>query len=195
MYQPNFLEVETRLRRAVVFCSTHHELRSSADYRDRLAAVLDHFERTTRATDALHTSWRLKLGEQLLAYKRARLAWDTAVALCDEHGVEGVPRDKIVYTEGDQLVALIEKTIAFLEERRTEWPWVEEKIRVLRSGITESRAVERDADTIFANYRVEVKRRVAAWEDAVALLKEYLRDSRLEASSLAGYRGLELRID
>lgn len=195
MYQPNFLEVETRLRRAVAFCDAHPELVSSRDYRGRLQAILQHFMDVTQSTDRLYTSWRLKLGEQLLAFKRARQDWDRIVALCDEHAVDGLPRKPIVYTEFAPLIERLRETVAFLDAHPADWDWMTEMSRRLERAIGEAEELKKQAATIYGDYTVQVKRRVAAWEDAVAILKEYLGDSRLEAKRLDGYRDLEMRID
>lgn len=195
MYQPNFLEAETKLQKAVSFCDAHPGLRSSQTYRALLQKTLHAFRFVTRETDELHTRWRLALGDQLRRFKHARLSYDEVVELCDEHGLDDVPRRKIVYTEPDHLKALLSDTIAYLETKESEWDWIPPLILRLKSHLSEAAAQRKATETLYREYTVVVKRRVAAFEDVVAVLKEYLKDSRSEASELEGYGSFQLRID
>ena len=181
MYQPNYLEIDTKLAAALAFCERHPELRS-AEYGPAVRSVLERFRQVTRETDAHYTEWRVLLGKQLTAFKQARLSYDRGVALADEHGYDDFPRRKIVYTEEEHLLRLLADAMAWLKPREGEWPWIAELHGALQRHVQEAKQIRRQTDHVYQDYTHIIKRRVRAYQDSVAMLREFLRDVRAEGS-------------
>ncbi|MCB9519564.1 MAG: hypothetical protein H6698_04845 [Myxococcales bacterium] len=194
MTQPNYLQVQTALDGAVRYCAAHPDLSSSGVYADRLAAMRDAFDAATTQTDASYSRWRVVLGEELKALKAVKVEYDRTLELADEHGYDGLPKGQIVYTEPTQLQPIVEATIDWLSARSTEWPWMASRAAVLRSGLTTAATRKRDAEAAYTRYTVDVKGRVVAYDQAVALLREYIHDARRDAGHHHPYDGVVLDV-
>lgn len=177
MSQPNFLQVANSVQQCLDFCAAHPEVTASARYQDALLRVGGQFSRATVATDATYTKWRQLLGQELTAFREARLDYDRVVARCDEHGMDDVPRRRIVYHERDALLGLLTETAQWLRKHEAAWGWVAGDARTLEQHITDARARKAQADDAFLAYTSHVRARVEAYANATALVREFLRDA------------------
>lgn len=193
MTQPNFLQVQSSLDRACAFVEAHPDLESSSRYGQSIAAMRERFLAATRATDARYTAWRQALGAELGRYQQIKTEYDRVVELADEHGYDDVPRRRIVYTESDQLFRLVGDSVAWLRKQGDEWPWMAERATHLERLVEESTARARAATALYQQYTVEVKRRVTAYDDAVALMREFLADAKRDGSEFDDFE--RIRID
>lgn len=182
MYQPNYLELDHKLKEAIAWCDRHPDT-AAATYRVSLTRTLDRFTQVTRETDSLYTHWRQLLGRQLTAGKSARLAWDRTAALADEHGYDDFPRRRIDYLEESLLVLKLEETIAWLKQRVGEWAWLEERAQELTRWLGEFQRNRKETEGVYRQYTEVIKRRVDAYDAAVAMVKEFVRDVRLSGGS------------
>lgn len=180
MNPPNFVQVTDALMASVAACEQKASTSSARIYGGRLAQMADTFAEATRSTDLSYSIWRKAVGQELLHFRRIRVELDRVAALADEYGYDDLPRRRIVYTEREALLALVEEVLSFLDSRGTEWDWVVGQGKRLRELVAESAAARGEADRLYRVYTVSVKERVAAYGAAVALLKEFARDARSE---------------
>lgn len=192
MIQPNFLDLDWRVRRALELVQNHPNKASSQAYGGKLDGALKRFRSTNTSTDATYTEWRMVRGRQMTAFRDLRLQSDRARALCDEHAVDGYPSQRIVYTEEDELIAFVEGAIDFLQEHVDEWKWVSEQITKLQSGIDAAAALKREEKEAFRLYSARARERVGAYEDLYALFRSYLRDARNDFGSNPAYEEIRL---
>ena len=113
-------------------------------------------------------------------FRDLRLEWDVVAALADEHAYDDFPARKIVYTEYDHLVALVKETIAWLQAKGSEWAWLDDKATRLGQMMVQAEQLEKESGALYDQYTGVVRRRVAAYADAVALLREYIGEVRRE---------------
>src|SRR5699024_7870740 len=105
MIQPNFLDLDWRVRRALDLVQEHPDKASSHAYGKSLDDALKRFRATNSSTDTTYTTWRVVRGKQMTAFRDLRLASDRARALADEHAIDGYPSQRIVYTDEEELIA------------------------------------------------------------------------------------------
>jgi len=194
MTQPNFLQVANSLRFAVTFCEEHPGYRSSERYHESLRAARDYFAKATLETDHLYTRWRQLLGEELKQFRDARLAYDRAAALADEHAYDAFPRRKIVYTDRELLLTLLRETVAFLDGEGDTWPWLKEQSRILSDHIQEAQRRRKLASVMYDSYVAAVKARVTAYNHAVPLVREYVSDARPELNTADDFSRVEIDV-
>jgi hypothetical protein len=125
-------------------------------------------------------------------FRRIRVAYDRVLELADEHAYDDAPTRKIVYTEEDDLLALIADTVAWLESKREEWDWPGEQAALLQTLVAEAVELRKTAEAKFQKYSIIVKYRVAAYGDAVSLLREYLRELHADPGSAEGAPELDV---
>lgn len=194
MTTPNYLQVETALKRATAFASSNPELTSTSHYLGLLEEMQARFAAATAETDSVYAGWRLRRGDRMRAFRDMRLEYDRVVELADEHAYDDVPRKKIVYTEEDSLLELIDATCAWLSSKGDEWAWTADKEASLKAQKATAMNLREDCDARFQNYTVVVKYRVAAYADAVALLREYHREAARDARGSEAVDGFSLEV-
>jgi hypothetical protein len=192
MNPPNFVQVTDALLAAVAACEQKPSSSSARIYGQRLTQMRDVFGAATRATDLSYSVWRKSVGQELLRFRRIRVELDRVAALADEHGYDDLPRRRIVYTEREALLTLVDEVLAFLDARGTEWDWIVGQGKALRDLVADSAAVRAEADRLYRVYTVSVKERVAAYSAAVALLREFSRDARAELGDSAQFERARL---
>lgn len=181
MSQPNFLQVERSLSAAVAWCTTHNGAPSAKAYGASLVAMQRAFDEVRLETNATYTSWRSRYGEELRAFKRLRLAIEATRELADEHAIDGCPERSILYTERAEIHALAHETIAFLAPHASQWSWIARQSDEMTRSMAQSDADKAAAEAAYATYTVSVKRRVGIYAEAVALLNEFLEESKADA--------------
>ena len=181
MSQPNFLQVERSLSASVAWCTAHPSTPSAKAYGASLAAMKPAFETVKLETNATYNAWRGRYGEELRAFKRLRLVIETTRELADEHAIDGCPERSILYTERAEIHGLAEDTIAFLAPHAAQWPWIARQTTEMRRQMAQSDADQAAAEAAYATYTVSVKRRVGIYAEAVALLNEFLDESRSDS--------------
>jgi hypothetical protein len=184
MSQPNFLQVTNALENAVSFCESNAGYRSSRSYAGRLVEVRNLFANATRRTDASYTKWRVVVGEELRQFREIRLEYGRIVELCDEHGYDGVPNKRIVYTEREHLLGLVAELVAWLTPKSSEWEWIPARLSTLKGLVDAADRKRKESQALYIEYTVSVKERVSAYEIAVMTLKEFRRDARADVKSL-----------
>lgn len=194
MTQPNFLQVQTSLDRACAFVEAHPDLSSSARYGAALAAMRDRFVESTRSTDASYSRWRNALGEERSRYRDVKHVLDDIAALADEHGYDDAPRARIIYTDTEQLRPLAEQTRQWLGDHSDDWTWVSEQAARLQNVLAESADLAAQATRLYQQYTVAVKRRVTAYDDAVALVREYFVDAKREGERFDDFARVKLDV-
>lgn len=192
MNPPNFVQVSTALGAAVVACEQRPATSSSRIYLGRLSTVRDTFADATRQTDANYTEWRRAVGRELLQFRKIRVELDRIAELADEHGYDDVPRRRIVYTERDALLGLVDEVVGFLDAHQTEWDWLVPAAKRLRELVSEAKAAKLESEKLFTVYTIAVKERVAAYTAAVSLLREFARDARSELGSADAFEKARL---
>lgn len=192
MIQPNFLELDWRVRRAVELTAARGDSKSSRTYALPLAAKLDTFRTTNTETDATYNAWRVTRGEQMSAFRDLRLASDAIRALCDEHGLDGYPTQRIVYTDETELLGFIEKAIAYLGTVKDEWPWVAPSIADLQARVGDANARKRDEVARFKRYTERAKERIGAYDNLFGLFREYIRDAKSDVADHEIYKEIRL---
>lgn len=192
MIQPNFLELDWRVRRAVELTQAHADSKSSRTYASSLSASLDTFRTTTTDTDATYAAWRVIRGEQMKAFRDLRLASDAIRARCDEHGLDGYPTQRIVYTEESELLSFIDKAIAYLRTVQGEWPWVATSIAELQGLVADGEKLKREEAVRYKRYTERAKDRIAAYDDLFALFREYIRDAKSDVADHEIYKEIRL---
>jgi hypothetical protein len=194
MTQPNFLQVQNSLTRACAFVVAHPDLESSNLYAEHLEEMCTAFEDRTEANDRLYTTWRERLGEQGVAARDAKRAYDRVLELADEHAYDDAPVRPIVYTDEEQLFPLVRETISWLGTKNDEWEWLSASQAELEQSLEETTrrgTIAEDARVVFT---VDVKRRIAVYDASVALLREYLKDAKREGSRYASFSAVTLDI-
>lgn len=194
MTQPNFLQVQTSLDRAVAFVDAHPGLSSSERYGDALRAMRARFFAQTKATDERYTEWRGLRAAENTQYRDVKRLYDEVVELADEHGYDDVPRQRVVYTDEEHLNRLVDATIAWIDSKDGEWDWLGEKRAEFLRRRAEAESRRAAHAEVFHAYTVEVKRRVTAYDDAVALIREYLTDAAREGRQFESFAGLQLDV-
>ena len=194
MTQPNFLQVQNSLNRACAFVKAHPDLDSSGLYAAKLDDMRDMFEKHTEDNDRLYTAWRERLGDQGSAARDVKLAYDRILELADEHGYDDVPARPIVYSDEEQLFPLVRETIAWIESKNDEWDWLAKSQEELEEALEEAsrrRTISEDARVEFT---VDVKRRIAAYDASVALLREYIKDAKRDGSRYESFEAVALDV-
>lgn len=186
MTQPNFLQVTNALTASVDYARSNPDRTSSSHYLSALEQMAARWEAATTETDSLYTEWRLLRGDRMREFRKLRLAYDRVLELADEHAYDDVPRRQIVYTEEDTLLELIDDTLAWIDGKGDEWAWCGEHAGTMRGLVDSALSLRADCDGKFRKYSVVVKIRVAAYGDAISLLREYLREVDSEPGTAAG---------
>lgn len=176
MTQPNFLQVTNALSASVAFARANPDRMSTAHYRELLEQMQARWAAATKETDTVYTEWRVLRGDRMRAFRKLRVAYDRVLELADEHAYDDVPTRQIVYTEEDDLLALIDDTVAWLDGKGDEWEWLAEQASLLRASRASCVELRKDSEAKFRKYSIIVKVRVAAYGDAVSLVREYLRE-------------------
>lgn len=192
MIQPNFLELDWRVRRAIELTQARPEMTSSRAYSSQLGTLLENFRTKTDETDTTYVSWRATRGEQMKAFRDLRLESDRVRVLCDEHGLDEYPSQRIVYTDEDELMAFIGQAVAYLKAHQGEWDWIPGRISALESGVSSAAALKREEQAKFRRYRERAKDRVASYDLLYGLFRDYLRDARLDVANDPIYQEIRL---
>jgi hypothetical protein len=192
MSQPNFLQVERSLRGAVAWVRANPAAPASRAYGEALEQAQALFATATGETDASYGAWRAAHSAELRAFKALRLAIEAAREQADEHGLDGCPTRSILYTERDDLQELSRETAAYLSGYASEWDWIAGCIAELERRSSAIDVECRSTRRLYEAYTVSIKRRVAAYGDAVGLLREFLADLRRDAGDTAERSGFAL---
>lgn len=194
MTQPNFLQVQNSLDRACAFVNAHPDLESSGLYAGKLEEMRQIFKDHTEQNDRLYTCWRERLGEQGSAARDVKLSYDRVVELADEHGYDDIPSRPIVYSDEEQLFPLVRETISWINAKNDEWGWLATSRTELGEALEEASRCRGIAEDARVEFTVDVKRRIAAYDASVALLREYLRDARRDGSRYESFADVALDV-
>lgn len=192
MIQPNFLDLDWRVRRAIDLIEANPEKPSSRAFGERLQTALSQFRATNKDTDHSYTQWRMLRGRQMTAFRDLRLTSDRARALCDEHALDDYPSQRIVYTDEEELIAFVTDAIDYLKKHVDEWKWVGEKITELESGIAAAEALKIEEKAAFRLYVARAKERVNTYDRLYSTFRSYLRDARNDMASNPDYTEIRL---
>lgn len=192
MIQPNFLDLDWRVRRAIDLIEANPEKPSSRAFAERLQTALRQFRATNKDTDHTYTQWRMLRGRQMTAFRDLRLTSDRARALCDEHALDDYPSQRIVYTDEDELIAFVTDAIDYLKKHVDEWKWVGEKISDLESGIAAAEQLKIEEKAAFRLYVARAKERVNTYDRLFSTFRSYLRDARNDMASNPDYTEIRL---
>lgn len=193
MIQPNFLDLDWRVRRAIDLVEANPDKPSSSAYEERLKTALHQFRATNKDTDQTYTQWRMLRGRQMTAFRDLRLTSDRARALCDEHALDDYPSQRIVYTDEDELIAFVTDAIEYLKQHVDEWKWVGQKITALESGIEGAAQLKLEEKAAFRLYVARAKERVSTYDRLYSTFRSYLSDARNDMSSDPKY--VEIRLE
>jgi hypothetical protein len=177
MQQPNYLQVTNGLRAALSLAEVPSNADAIGVFRDKIASVLGEFEHANATTDRAYLEWRRCVGNELQHFRKIRLELVDLAARCDEHGLDGVPRRQIVYTEREHVFAIARLVADFLLASGSQWAWTAPARESLNAMCDAARDAQRESDTTLGRYRVAVSARVKAYGAAVALLRELVRDA------------------
>ncbi len=194
MTQPNFLQVQTSLDRSCAFVEAHPGLECSERYGAALADMRDQFARQTGATDRRFTEWRMLIAEETKQYRDIKLCYDEVLELAEEHGYEDAPRQAIVYADEAHLFNLIGITMEWLSGLGDEWAWPAKMKAELTKKLAEAASRKASTQECFQQYTVEVKRRVDAYDGAVSLLREFLKEARVDGGKFDDFSRLALDV-
>jgi hypothetical protein len=192
MTQPNFLQVERALTGSLAFVAANPNRISSVQYGSALSEMHARWLAATEETDLMYSDWRTVRGDRMRQFRRIRVVYDQVLELADEHAYDDAPTRKIVYTEEEDLLALVDDTLAWLDSKGTEWDWVTERAMQLRTLRAEAVELRKTSEAKFQKYSIIVKYRVAAYGDAVSLLREYLRELHADPGSAEGAPELDV---
>lgn len=193
MIQPNFSDLDSRVRRAIELVAANPDTPSSRAYGTQLQTALRQFRATNKSTDATYTAWRMKRGEQMTAFRDLRVESDRTRALCDEHAIDEYPSQRIVYTDEEELLAFIAEAVAYLKDHVDTWKWVGEQITKLESGVDEAAALKREEKAAYRRYVARAEDRVKTYDNLYATFTGYLRDARNDLRGEPKY--VEIRLD
>lgn len=192
MIQPNFLELDWRVRRAIELTQTRPDTLSSRSYAAKLQASLDNFRTMTDETDHTYTAWRMVRGEQMKAFRDLRLESDRVRALGDEHGLDDYPSQRIVYTDEAELLEFIGRAVAYLQVHVDEWDWISGAISRLEAGVSAAADLKRKEQAAYKRYTERAKDRAGSYDSLFGMLKDYIRDARSDVSSDPIYQEIRL---
>lgn len=181
MTQPNFLSVTRSLNAALELCHAHPQLQSSTVYEPLLQQRSGRFARATVQTDASYTAWREAVGLELKQLRLLRVELARVIEALDEHGFDDLPVRRVLYTERKDLYLLADDVLGLLRANMQEWSWMDARISsivALKNTCDERASVARD---LLVVYQAGVSARVDAYESAVSLLTEYMRDAQADA--------------
>ncbi len=194
MTQPNFLQVQNSLDRAVEFVQAHPDLESSRLYGEGLQDMQAAFTDRTTRNDELYTQWRVLLGHQGGAARDVKLEYDRVLELADEHAYDDAPERPIVYSDEEQLFPLVREVIAWLNAKGDQWEWTGKKATSLGELLEEASRRRKISDDARVQFTVDVKRRIGAYDSAVALLREYLKDAKREGAAYESFAAVKLDV-
>lgn len=192
MIQPNFIELDWRVCRALELADARPDARSSVTYRPLLTASLENFRKMTAETDVTYTRWRTLRGEQMKAFRDLRMESDRTYALCDEHGLDGYPSKRIIYTDEEELMAFVQEAVAYLQENTDRWDWVAGAITRLESGRKAAAELKREELASYQRYTERAKDRIGSYDQLFGLFRDYLRDARGDLHTEPLYQELRL---
>jgi hypothetical protein len=192
MTQPNFLSVTRSLKAAIAFCETHPQLQSSRTYAELLQDRAGRFSRSTLSTDGSYTAWREAVGAELKQLRLLRVELARVMELLDEHGFDDLPDRRVLYTERNDLFLLADETLAILRTNASEWSWMSERMSAIAGLKTACDEKASAADVLLNRYRAGVTARVDAYEMAVKMVTEYLRDAHADATDRDGLKAVTL---
>lgn len=192
MANPNFLELEWKVRRALDIIGEQGTLKSSEAYRDSLTDSLERFKRVTKETDDIYRDWRTTRGERMRTFRELRRESDRIKDLCDEHALDDYPDQKIAYTEEEHLEALTDQALTYLEANIDEWDWISDRISNLKALRKTGDTLQAKADKIYQNYTVKVKERVSSYDRLLAVLGNYLDDASMDVSDHENWSKIQL---
>lgn len=195
MIQPNFSELEWRLQRAIDLVQSSPEATSSRAYGQRLQASLGSFRRVNVETDVTYNRWRDTRGDQMRAFRQLRRELDRLRELADEHALDEFPQTRITYTDEEELIAFTNEVIAFLTPHGELWKWIPVGIQTLNDGLSAAKALKTREAAEFQKYTLAGKIRVASYDDAFGLYRDFVRDARNDLGHLPAYEPLRLRVD
>lgn len=181
MTQPNFLSVTRSLNAAIELCRAHPQLQSSTVYLPLLQQRAARFEQATVQTDASYTSWREAVGVELKQLRLLRVELARVIEALDEHGFDELPVRRVLYTERKDLFLLADDVLSILRAHVQDWSWMDARISAIvgLKNACDERA--RAAGDRLVAYQAGVAARVDAYESAVSLLTEYMRDAQADA--------------
>ncbi|MFT6400384.1 MAG: hypothetical protein ACJAYU_005155 [Bradymonadia bacterium] len=194
MTQPNFLQVQNSLDRAVEFVKAHPDLESSRLYGEGIEEMQAVFGACTTRNDVLYTKWRVLLGLQGGAARDVKLEYDRVLELADEHAYDDAPKRPIVYSDEEQLLPLVRETIAWLAAKGEQWEWTAKKIASLEELLEDASRRRKISDDARIEFTADVKRRIGAYDASVALIREYLKDAKREGEAYESFAALKLDI-
>lgn len=193
MIQPNFLEIDWRVRRAIELTEARPEALSSRTYQPKLNASLQHFRTMTDDTDQTYNQWRVIRGEQMKAFRDLRIESDRTRALCDEHALDEYPSKRIVYTDEKELLEFVEDAVVYLKANQAEWDWIAGAISRLEGGMSQAAALKTKEKAAYRTYCQRAKERVAAYDHLFGLFRDYIRDARNDVASEELYQEIRLK--
>ena len=192
MIQPNFIELDWRVCRALELAEARPDARSSVTYAPLLKASLENFRKMTEETDLTYTRWRSLRGEQMKAFRDLRIESDRTYALCDEHGLDGYPSKRIIYTDEQELMDFTQGAIAYLQANTERWKWVSGAITRLETGRKAAAELKREELAAYRTYTERAKDRIGAYDHLFGLFRDYLRDARGDLHTEPLYQELRL---
>jgi hypothetical protein len=193
MTQPNFLQVANSLQNAITFCGANPGYRAASSYAAQLSAMASTFEEATRQTDARYTRWRQRVGEELLRLREIRMELQRIAELADEHGYT-LPTRRILYTERDDLLRVVNETTQALTPHSSDWEWIPARLSALKQLVELHDRKLREAGLLYTEYTVAIKQRVSAYEVAVRLIEEFCRDARSDVRQASELDAVSLEV-
>ncbi len=192
MTQPNFVELEYKLKSAIAMATASPDLLSSTSYLSHMKDALARFRQANLETDAKYALWRTQRGDRMKAFRELRRESDRIAELCDEHGLDGYPQRRIVYTEEEHMAALVKEAVAFLSSHEGEWGWVDEKMAALEKQLAAADQLKADTAKTYREYTVIVKERVSGYDSCLAVLKSFLSDARRDEKAYGDLTALQV---
>lgn len=195
MIQPNFSELEWRLQRALELMLATPNTTTSRVYTSKIGEALEAFRTGNAETDLTYNGWRAVRGEQMRAFRSLRRSLDILREKADEHALDDIPSTRVVYTDEEELIAFTKQVISWLGTHKAEWSWIPESIQDLEGHLLEAKALKVKESEAFQRYVVAGKVRVAGYDEAFGIYRDFVRDGRNDFGHLDAFDALKLRVD
>lgn len=195
MIQPNFSELEWRLSRALELMLATPNTTTSRVYTTKVSEAFEAFRTGNAETDLTYNGWRAVRGEQMRSFRALRRSLDILREKADEHALDDIPSTRVVYTDEDELIAYTKQVLSWLGTQSQKWAWIPSAIHELESHLLEAKALKAKEAEAFQRYVIAGKIRIAGYDEAFGIYRDFVRDARNDFGHLDAFDALKLRVD
>lgn len=174
MPNANVIELEACIEDVLSYCEAHPTEEFVKYYQPRLSHAWRSYKEAMEESDSKFVEWRKEEEGDLLSWKHLSLELASVQREMRRLNVVGYPNVRIRHWDQEALLALVEKMIGFLTEKKAAIPGADKMAERLKQLASRASTEARDESQVFREYQ----RFASSRAEALGSLSAHLWDFR-----------------